>query len=94
MLRPRVVIHQRRPGVAWPLSDPTRTAAAHHGGPPEEAAAAPADEESAEIEALLAERQAAKKAKDFATADAIRDKLTGMGITIIDTPQGPKWSRA
>jgi len=59
----------------------------------EEAAAAPADGEAAEIEALLAERTAAKKAKDFATADAIRDKLKDMGITIIDTPQGPKWSR-
>ena len=59
----------------------------------EEAAAAPADGDAAEIEALLAERTAAKKAKDFATADAIRDKLKDMGITIIDTPQGPKWSR-
>ena len=45
------------------------------------------------IEGLLAERAAAKKAKNFAEADRIRDLLKAEGITIIDTPQGAKWKR-
>ena len=44
-------------------------------------------------EGLLAERAAAKKAKNFAEADRIRDLLKAEGITIIDTPQGAKWKR-
>ncbi len=48
----------------------------------------------AEVEALIEERTAARKAKDFKTADAIRDKLKEMGITLEDTPQGVKWSRS
>ena len=44
-------------------------------------------------QALLAERTAAKKAKNYAEADRIRDALAAEGITIIDTPQGPKWKR-
>ena len=60
-----------------------------------EKAAAPAEEEHDErIEALLAERAAAKKAKNYAEADRIRDALAAEGITIIDTPQGAKWKRA
>ena len=51
------------------------------------------DPEAAEIDALVAERTAAKKNKDFARADQIRDELTKRGITIIDTPQGPTWKR-
>ena len=42
---------------------------------------------------MLAERAAAKKAKNFAEADRIRDLLKAEGITIIDTPQGAKWKR-
>ena len=51
------------------------------------------DPEAAEITALVEQRTAAKKAKDFATADKIRDELTQRGITIIDTPTGPEWKR-
>ena len=47
----------------------------------------------AEIEKLIEERQAARKAKDFATADKIRDKITAMGIVLEDTREGVKWHR-
>ncbi|MEG1773521.1 MAG: cysteine--tRNA ligase [Oscillospiraceae bacterium] len=46
-----------------------------------------------EIEALIEQRQAARKAKDFKTADAIRDQLKAQGITLEDTAQGIKWHR-
>ena len=51
------------------------------------------DPEAAEIDALVAERTAAKKAKDFAKADEIRNQLTARGVIIIDTPNGPTWKR-
>jgi cysteinyl-tRNA synthetase len=51
------------------------------------------DEDVAKIEALISERTEAKKAKDFAKADAIRDELAAMGITIKDTRQGVQWFR-
>lgn len=47
-----------------------------------------------EVEELIAKRTQARKEKDFAKADAIRDKLKEMGIILEDTPQGVKWSRA
>ncbi len=47
-----------------------------------------------EIEALIEQRTAARKAKDFKTADEIRDRLKEMGIVLEDTPQGVKWSRS
>ena len=44
------------------------------------------------VAALLEQRQAARAAKDFATADVVRDQLASAGIEIEDTPQGPRWS--
>jgi cysteinyl-tRNA synthetase len=44
------------------------------------------------VGALLDQRQAAREAKDFATADVVRDQLAAAGIEIEDTPQGPRWS--
>ena len=50
-------------------------------------------ETTAKVEALINDRAAAKKAKDFAKADAIRDELTAMGITIVDVKGGVNWSK-
>lgn len=46
-----------------------------------------------EIEALIQERQKARKARDFAKADAIRDQLLAQGIILEDTPQGVRWRK-
>ncbi|HJB15354.1 MAG TPA: cysteine--tRNA ligase [Candidatus Blautia excrementipullorum] len=46
-----------------------------------------------DIEALIQERQAARKAKDFAKADEIRSRLLEMGIELKDTREGVKWKR-
>ena len=48
----------------------------------------------ADIEDLIAQRQAARKAKDFAKADEIRAQLLEMGIILEDTRQGVKWKRS
>ncbi|MBB5863408.1 cysteine--tRNA ligase [Xanthomonas sp. 3058] len=50
--------------------------------------------DDARITALVEERNAAKKAKDFARADAIRTQLADEGIVLEDTPQGVRWKRA
>ena len=47
-----------------------------------------------DIEALIAERQAARKEKNFKRADEIRDELLGKGIILEDTREGVKWRRA
>jgi cysteinyl-tRNA synthetase len=44
------------------------------------------------VSSLLADRQSARKAKDWARADVIREQLTAAGVAIEDTPTGPKWS--
>jgi cysteinyl-tRNA synthetase len=46
-----------------------------------------------EVQALIDERAAARKAKDFARADAIRDQLAKQGIILEDTPAGVRWRR-
>jgi cysteinyl-tRNA synthetase len=45
------------------------------------------------IDARVAEREAARRNRDFAEADRIRDELAGEGIVIEDTPAGPRWRR-
>ena len=48
----------------------------------------------ADVEALIQERQDARKAKNFARADEIRDQLAAQGIILKDTREGVKWTRA
>jgi cysteinyl-tRNA synthetase len=55
----------------------------------------PAEDEGfvREIEALIAERATAKKAKDFARADSVRQSLKERGIALEDGPNGTSWRR-
>jgi cysteinyl-tRNA synthetase len=52
-----------------------------------------AQESDPRVDALVAEREAARKRRDFREADRLRDALAAEGITIEDTPQGPRWKR-
>jgi cysteinyl-tRNA synthetase len=47
--------------------------------------------DAAAVEQLIAARNAARKAKDFAEADRLRGELKGMGVEIEDGPQGTSW---
>ena len=58
----------------------------------QEAKAAP-QEGDAEIDALVQARTEAKKAKNFAAADRIRDQLKEMGIVLVDSKEGTTWHR-
>ncbi|HRF83691.1 MAG TPA: cysteine--tRNA ligase [Pseudoxanthomonas sp.] len=51
-------------------------------------------EDDARIQALVDERSTAKLARDFARADAIRDRLAAEGVLLEDTPQGVRWKRS
>ena len=46
------------------------------------------------VRLALEQRQAARARKDYAAADAIRDQLAALGVTVEDTPQGPRWELA
>ena len=54
---------------------------------------APQQESDPEIDALVAARTEARKAKNWAEADRIRDELKARGIVIEDTKDGVKWKR-
>lgn len=51
------------------------------------------EDESAWIESMIAKRAQAKKDKDFATADSVRDELQAKGIVLRDGPEGTTWTR-
>ena len=50
-------------------------------------------DKAVEIDVLVAERVEARKAKDFATSDRIRDQLAAMGVEVMDGPSGSTWRR-
>jgi cysteinyl-tRNA synthetase len=54
----------------------------------------PGDIDAAEVEALIAARAQARANKDYAAADAARDKLTALGVAIEDTADGTIWKPA
>jgi cysteinyl-tRNA synthetase len=55
--------------------------------------AAVTDDLAAWVESLVARRQDARRHRDFAESDRIRDELAGRGIVVEDTPQGPRWKK-
>jgi len=50
--------------------------------------------DAVKVDSLVADRQEARKTKDFARSDAIRDELANLGVTVMDTPAGPQWDVA
>jgi len=50
-------------------------------------------ETDAKIDALVAERDAARAAKDWKRADELRAELRALGIELVDSPQGTRWRR-
>ena len=56
--------------------------------------APPAGPSDAEVDRLVAEREEARRRRDFARADALRGELAAAGIAVEDTPAGPRWKRA
>ena len=50
-------------------------------------------EEDREVEALVKKREEARKARDWGTADRIRDDLLKRGIEVVDTKDGPVWKK-
>jgi cysteinyl-tRNA synthetase len=54
----------------------------------------PGDAVDAEVEALIAEREEARRARNFARSDEIRQQLLAMGISLEDTRDGPRWKRS
>ena len=51
------------------------------------------EEQKAAIEEMIQKRTEAKKAKDFAAADTIRDELKSIGVELMDTPAGTVWEK-
>ncbi|MBR3234252.1 MAG: cysteine--tRNA ligase [Atopobiaceae bacterium] len=78
-----IELEQAQSDLPAELVDLARENAGYTGGDPEEAA-----------EVLLAARQEARAAKDWATADAIRDGITALGLVLEDTAAGARLSRA
>ena len=58
-----------------------------------DAAADEDDPFAAEVEAKIAERAAAKTARDYATADRLRDEILALGVEIMDSPTGTTWRK-
>ena len=53
--------------------------------------AQPVQVDAAEVESLIEERRSARARKDWQTADVVREKLTAMGVILMDGPQGTTW---
>ncbi|MCR3921101.1 MAG: cysteine--tRNA ligase, partial [Firmicutes bacterium] len=51
------------------------------------------DDLTTKVDEMIAQRQTARKAKDWGKADAIRDELQALGIVLEDTPQGIRWRK-